>query len=302
MWNDSINDFKYYMQFELSMAKHTIDSYERDLHKFTQFCEGNNYAKLTPKDVKLSHLVQFLNFLNTAHLAPTSQARVISGIRAFYKFLLVENTIDNDPTQLLEAPRLTRTLPSTLEVHEINAMMESVDLSSAEGHRNKAIIATLYSCGLRVSELCSLQITDLFFDDGFIRVIGKGNKQRLVPIGNEAMQLITLYMHDQRRLLKTIQPKHNNIVFLNRRGAQLSRVMVFYIVRDSAAMCGVDKTISPHTLRHSFATHLIDGGADIRAVQEMLGHASIITTEIYTHLDNEYLRSNLLQFHPLSKL
>jgi integrase/recombinase XerD len=300
MWQNYIDDFKYYMQFELSMAQHTIDNYERDILKFTTFCVQNKYNGLLPQHIKLKQLTEFLNWLNDVHLCESSQARIISGIRAFYKYLLVESTIDNDPTQLLETPRLKRTLPQSLEVHEIDAMLANIDLSTNEGHRNKSIIATLYSCGLRVSEVCDLKITDLFFTDGFIRIIGKGNKQRLVPIGNEAMELITIYMNEQRKFQKKIQPQHANILFLNNRGAQLSRIMLFYIVRDSALNAGIIKTISPHVLRHSFATHLIDGGADIRAVQEMLGHASILTTEIYTHLDTDFLRSNLLQFHPLS--
>lgn len=300
MWQSTINDFKYYMQFELSMAKHTIDSYERDLHKFTLFCQQNSYDTLTPNQVKLKHLTQFLKWLNELQLCETSQARIISGIRKFYKYLLIENVIDFDPTQLLETPRLKRALPTTLEIHEIDTMLAAIDLSTTEGHRNKAIIATLYSCGLRVTELCDLKITDLFFTDGFIRVIGKGNKQRLVPIGNEAITLINVYVNEQRMFFKKINKAHENSLFLNRLGSKLSRVMIFYIIKDAALTVGINKIISPHTLRHSFATHLIDGGADIRAVQEMLGHASIITTEIYTHLDNDFLRSNLLQFHPLS--
>ncbi|MDA3780752.1 MAG: tyrosine-type recombinase/integrase, partial [Bacteroidales bacterium] len=222
---------------------------------------------------------------------------IISGIKAIYKYLLIENIVDSNPTALLESPRIKRKLPEVLSIMEIDTLLSSIDLSKAQGQRNKAIIETLYSCGLRVSELINLRLSNLFFAEGFIKVLGKGNKERFIPIGNKAIKEINYYLQD-RNLLQTISKESGNIVFLNRRGKKLSRVMIFTIVKNLAEKAGLKKKISPHTFRHSFASHLVDGGADLRAVQEMLVHESIITTEIYTHLDNEYLRDAIIQFHP----
>ncbi|MBP6619322.1 MAG: tyrosine recombinase, partial [Leadbetterella sp.] len=230
-------------------------------------------------------------------LSATSQARILSGIKAFFEFLFIEKLIIADPTELISSPRITRKLPETLHLHEIEAMMASIDLSTPEGPRNKAIIELMYSCGLRVSELINLKISDCLFQEGFIRVVGKGNKMRLVPIGNEAIKFSKIYLYEVRTQLN-IEQGHEDFLFLNRRGKALSRVMVFIIIKDLAEKAGIHKSISPHTLRHSFATHLVEGGADLRAVQEMLGHESIITTEIYTHLDRAYLQQTLKEFHP----
>jgi integrase/recombinase XerD len=239
----------------------------------------------------------FLVFLNDLGLSATSQARILSGIKAFFEYLFIEKIIITDPTELISSPRITRKLPETLHLHEIEAMMANIDLSTPEGPRNKAIIEVMYSCGLRVSELTNLKISDCLFSEGFIRVVGKGNKMRLVPIGNEAIKFSKIYQREVRIQLD-IQQGHEDYLFLNRRGKALSRVMVFLIIKDLAEKAGIHKSISPHTLRHSFATHLVEGGADLRAVQEMLGHESIITTEIYTHLDRGYLQQTLKEFHP----
>jgi integrase/recombinase XerD len=256
--------------------------------------------QLSVEDVRLSHLEGFIKWINEIGMDAHSQARIISGIRAFYKYLLLEDIVSNNPTELLLTPKLSRKLPDTLSVEEINALINTIDLSSPEGMRNKAMLETLYGCGLRVSELVNLKISDLFLDVEFIKVIGKGNKERLIPIGSQAIKFINIYKSEVR---VHITPKkgEEDMLFLNRRGSRLSRVMVFYIIKACAAAIGLQKVISPHTFRHSFATHLIEGGADLRAVQEMLGHASITTTEIYTHLDRDFLRSTIMQFHPRYK-
>jgi len=242
-------------------------------------------------------LKDFISWINETGLHARSQARIISGLKAFYNYLLIEDSIEKDPTALLQSPNIGRKLPEVLSIDEIDRILGAIDLSKPEGQRNKAIIETLYSCGLRVSELINLRITNLYFKDGFIKVTGKGNKERLVPIGEKAIKEIRYYFQD-RNLLSNIDKSGENIVFLNRRGKPLSRVMIFTIIKNLAKTAGIKKNISPHTFRHSFATHLIDGGADLRAVQEMLGHESIITTEIYTHLDREYLRDAIIRFHP----
>jgi len=295
-WELSITQFKNFLKLEKALSQNTIISYERDIKKFVFFLEINN-LKVFPEEITLNHLKDFIGWINELDLHARSQARIISGLKAFYKFLIIEDLIEKDPTALLETPSIGRKLPEVLSIEEIDHMLGVIDLSQPQGQRNKAIIETLYSCGLRVSELINLRITNLFFNDGFIKVTGKGNKERLVPIGKKAIKEIQYYFQD-RNMLSNIDKSGENIVFLNRRGKPLTRVMIFTIVKNLSKMAGIKKKISPHTFRHSFATHLIDGGADLRAVQEMLGHESIITTEIYTHLDREYLRDAIIQFHP----
>ncbi|MDK2977791.1 MAG: integrase/recombinase XerD [Bacteroidales bacterium] len=295
-WESAITQFKNFIKLEKGLSQNTIMSYERDIRKFVRFLEINN-LKVSPEEITLSHLKDFIGWINEMELHARSQARIISGLKAFYKYLIIEDYIDKDPTMLLETPNIGRKLPEVLSIEEIDRIIGAIDLSNPQGQRNKAIIETLYSCGLRVSELINLRITNLFFKDGFIKVSGKGNKERLVPIGQKAIKEIQFYFQD-RNLLSTIDKSGENIVFLNRRGKPLTRVMIFTIVKNLAKKAGIKKNISPHTFRHSFATHLIDGGADLRAVQEMLGHESIITTEIYTHLDREYLRDTIIRFHP----
>jgi len=295
-WESAISQFKNYMKLEKALSQNTIMSYERDIRKFVSFLEIN-HLQVSPEQIALSHLKDFIAWINEMELHARSQARIISGLKAFYKYLIIEDYIDKDPTMLLETPNIGRKLPEVLSIEEIDRIIGAIDLSNPQGQRNKAIVETLYSCGLRVSELINLRITNLFFKDGFIKVSGKGNKERLVPIGQKAIKEIQFYFQD-RNLLSTIDKSGENIVFLNRRGKPLTRVMIFTIVKNLAKIAGIKKNISPHTFRHSFATHLIDGGADLRAVQEMLGHESIITTEIYTHLDREYLRDAIIQFHP----
>jgi len=298
-WEIYIQGFKSFLQLEKSLSKHSVEAYIRDVGKFVSFTGVNGYESLKPEKVELKHLEEFLTWINKMDLSTTSQARIISGIRAFYKYLLIEDIINHDPTELLEAPQTGRKLPDTLSKEEVEKLINAIDLSKPEGERNKAIIETLYGCGLRVSELCQLTISNLHFDMGFIKVVGKGNKERWVPVGRQAVNQITNYMDYKRPL---IEPKKGSedILFLNRRGNKLSRVMIFHIIRTLAEKAGIRKTISPHTMRHSFATHLVEGGADLRAVQEMLGHESINTTEIYTHLDRRFLRETIEKFHPWS--
>lgn len=292
-WLDHIKNFKNYLKLERGLSGNSVESYVRDAEKLFQFCgEEKKLAHLKDEDIH-----NFLVFLNDLGLSATSQARILSGIKAFFEYLFIEKIIITDPTELISSPRITRKLPETMHLHEIEAMMANIDLSTPEGPRNKAIIEVMYSCGLRVSELTNLKISDCLFSEGFIRVVGKGNKMRLVPIGNEAIKFSKIYQREVRIQLD-IQQGHEDYLFLNRRGKALSRVMVFLIIKDLAEKAGIHKSISPHTLRHSFATHLVEGGADLRAVQEMLGHESIITTEIYTHLDRAYLQQTLKEFHP----
>lgn len=292
-WLDHIRNFKNYLKLERGLSGNSVESYVRDAEKLFQFCgEEKKIAFLKDEDIH-----NFLVFLNDLGLSANSQARILSGIKAFFEYLFIEKIIITDPTELISSPRITRKLPETLHLHEIEAMMANIDLSTPEGPRNKAIIEVMYSCGLRVSELTNLKISDCLFSEGFIRVVGKGNKMRLVPIGNEAIKFSKIYLHEVRIHLD-IQQGHEDYLFLNRRGKALSRVMVFLIIKDLTEKAGIHKSISPHTLRHSFATHLVEGGADLRAVQEMLGHESIITTEIYTHLDRGYLQQTLKEFHP----
>lgn len=296
MWETYKKGFKAYLQLERSLSSHSVEAYLRDIGHLTVFLQEKKELK-DPGSVTLRDLQQFLKWIAMLSMSDTSQARIISGIRAFYKYCMLEDITKTDPTTLLEAPKLKRALPDTLSFGEIEQLIAAIDLSKPEGGRNKAILETLYSCGLRVSELTGLRISQLYLDVGFIRVTGKGDKERLVPIGSSAIKYINLY-RNTIRVHTTPRKGNEDILFLNNRGGKLSRVMIYYIIRDLALKAGIRKTISPHTFRHSFATHLIEGGADLRAVQEMLGHASITTTEIYTHLDREFLRKTLEEFHP----
>ncbi len=288
-----------FLQLEKSLSANSIEAYTRDIDKLVRFMELQ-YDSLPPARVELHHLTSFLAWVNELGLSARSQARIISGIKSFYKFLLLEDIIETDPTSLLETPRIGRKLPEVLNHEEVELILAEIDLSSPAGRRNKAILEVLYGCGLRVSELTELRLSHVYFDQEFIRVTGKGNKERLVPIGRIALKEIRNYLPD-RNSLPGIERDHEDILFLNRRGRRLSRVMIFTIIKDLAAAAGIKKNISPHTFRHSFATELIDRGADLRAVQEMLGHESILTTEIYTHLDREFLRDAIIRFHPRSK-
>jgi integrase/recombinase XerD len=293
-WERYIKDFVSYLKIEKGLAENSILAYQNDVDKLKEFAAAS--SKL-PDQLSYDDLKQFLSTLFDLGLSARSQARIISGIKQFYGFLILENLTKVDPSELLEQPKLGRKLPEVLTIEEIDALLNAIDLSKNEGHRNRAMLETLYSCGLRVSELVGLRFSDLFFEEGFIRVIGKGNKERLVPVSPQVQKEIEIYQQHIRNHLN-IQKGSENIVFLNRRGAQLTRVMVFTIIKNLAESIGLQKNISPHTFRHSFATHLIEGGANLRAIQEMLGHESITTTEIYTHLDQRFLRDAILSYHP----
>jgi integrase/recombinase XerD len=295
LWEPYKKGFKAYLQLERSLAGNSIEAYLADIEKLTTFLLLKNIKK-NPSELDLGDLQQFVKWIAELGMTQSSQARIISGLRTFYKYCLLEDITKTDPTALLEAPKLKRTLPDVLSFGEIENIIASIDLSSPEGTRNKAIVETMYSCGLRVSEVVNLKLSQLYLDVGFIRVIGKGDKERLVPIGSSAIKYITIYLNTRKHVV--IQRGEEDILFLNRRGKRLTRVMIFLIIKDLVKKAGITKNISPHTFRHSFATHLVEGGADLRAVQEMLGHESITTTEIYTHLDREFLRKTLEQFHP----
>lgn len=296
MWDPYKKGFKAYLQLEKSLSDNSVQAYLRDIELLTNYLQEKKTLE-SPSDITLKNLQSFLKWITELGMTATSQARIISGLRAFYKYCLMEQISKTDPTTLLEAPKLKRSLPDVLGFDEIEKIISQVDLSKPEGERNKAILETMYSCGLRVSEVVNLKISQLYLDVGFIRVIGKGDKERLVPIGSSAVKHINIYKNSIR--VHVAATKGNeDVLFLNNRGSKLSRVMIFYIIKDLALKAGIKKTVSPHTFRHSFATHLVEGGADLRAVQEMLGHASITTTEIYTHLDREFLRKTLEKFHP----
>lgn len=300
LWKSNINDFKYYLQVEKSLSENSVISYESDIHKLMSFIEMF-YPTKKPSDVTLQNLQEFLKYISDFHFTETTQSRIISGIKHFYKFLILENYIQTSPAELLETPRVKRKLPVFLSVEEIDLMLSFIDRSTAEGERNLAMLETMYSCGLRVSELISLKLSDLHINDGFISVIGKGDKQRLIPIGKSALRLIDNYLTHHRNHIK-IKKNNEDMIFLSKRGTPITRQMVFYVIKDLAEKAGIKKPLSPHTFRHSFATHLVEGGADLRAVQEMLGHESITTTEIYTHLDQYFLRENILSYHPRNNL
>jgi integrase/recombinase XerD len=296
MWEPYKKGFKAYLQLERSLSDNSIQAYLADIEKLTSFLLANDLKK-NPAEIDLSDLQQFIRWIAELGMTSTSQARIISGIKTFYKYCLLEDISTKDPTTLLEAPKLKRALPDVLTFNEIENIIGQIDLSTAEGTRNKAILETMYSSGLRVSEIVNLKLSQLYLDVEFIRVIGKGNKERLIPIGESAIKYINIYRTGVRAH-QVIQPGEEDILFLNRRGKRLTRVMIFLIIKDLVNKAGIKKNISPHTFRHSFATHLVEGGADLRAVQEMLGHESITTTEIYTHLDREFLRKTLEKFHP----
>jgi len=298
-WQSFIKGFKSYLRLEKSLSDNTVQAYLRDIGKFVNYLETES-IKLNAEETKLEHFEGFVKAINELGFDAQSQARIIAGIRAFYRYLLMEDIVSENPTELLTAPKLSRKLPDTLSVDEINALVDSIDLSIPQGVRNRAMLEVLYGCGLRVSEMTTLKISNLFLDVDFIKVIGKGDKERLVPIGSQAIKYINMYKNEVR-VHVPVQKGEEDFLFLNRRGKGLKRMYVFLVIKECAAKIGLQKTISPHTFRHSFATHLIEGGADLRAVQEMLGHASITTTEIYTHLDRDYLRSTIMQFHPRYK-
>jgi integrase/recombinase XerD len=294
-WTNIIKNFTTYLKLEKGLSENSIEAYLRDVSRFGNYC-----VDLLPQDVKPIHISSFFTALLEAELlAETSQARMLSSIRSFYKYLMYEDIIELDPCSLVEAPKIGRKLPDPLTVDEIDLMLEVIDKSTPLGVRNASIIETMYSCGLRVSELVNLKIRDVYFDSDFVRVFGKGSKERLVPLGSFAKRSIKNYMEEHRGA-KGIKEGEKDIIFLNNRGARLTRVMIFTIISKTADLAGIKRNISPHSLRHSFATHLLEGGADLRAIQEMLGHSSITTTEIYTHLDNSYLKSVIKEFHPRS--
>ncbi len=298
-WESYKRGFKAYLQLEKSLSANSVEAYLHDIQKLQQYIECV-HAEVSPAQVTGEHLKDFLGWITQLGMEARSQARILSGIKGFFRYLLLENEIKKDPSELIESPRIGRKLPETLTVEEIDRMIGVIDMSKPEGHRNRALLETLYGCGLRVSEAVNLRITDLYFNEGFIRVTGKGNKERLIPIGLTAIKYITVYAQETRRH-QNVSKEAKDILFLNKRGGKLSRIMIFKIIKDLAVKCGIQKTISPHTLRHSFATHLVEGGADLRAVQEMLGHESITTTEVYTHLDRRYLRDTIISFHPRYK-
>lgn len=297
-WQQAIKGFRAYLQLERSLATNSVEAYVRDIEKLYHFTQTYP-TPVTPGEIKLNDLRKFIAFVNELGMLPASQARVLSGIKAFYKYLLTEDPNATDPSELLESPKIQRKLPDTLSFNDIESLINAIDLSKPEGTRNKAMLEMLYGCGLRVSELTELKLSNLYLEIEFIKVTGKGSKERLVPIGGAAIKALKIWI-EQVRLHIAVKKGHEDFVFLNRRGSKLSRVYVFMMIKDLAAQTGLKKTISPHTFRHSFATHLVEGGADLRAVQEMLGHESITTTEIYTHLDREYLKSTIIQHHPRS--
>lgn len=299
-WTPTIKGFKSYLQLERSLSENSIQAYLHDVEMLVQYFILHE-IDVSPQNVEQKQVEDFIQYVSKLGMSATSQARILSGIKAFYKYMLIEDMIVKSPTELLEAPKIGRKLPDVLSIEEINSIIDAIDLSTNEGERNKAMLETLYSCGLRVSELVNLKLSNLMFDDGFIIVRGKGDKERIVPIGSVAMKHINIYVNQIRSHMPNIKKESENILFLNRRGAQLTRVMVFTIIKQLIEKTGINKQVSPHTFRHSFATHLVEGGADLRAVQEMLGHESITTTEIYTHLDREYLRQAIIDFHPRSK-
>lgn len=295
-WRSAIKGFQAYLKLEKGLSDNSIEAYSRDIDKLQQYADIQ-INKLNPEVVTLNDLRLFINWINELGMIPASQARILSGIKSFYKYLLVEDIISNSPAELLESPKKQRKLPDTLSHEDINRLISVIDLSKPDGARNKAIIEVLYSCGLRVSELTELKLSNLYLEIEFIKVVGKGNKERLVPMGGEAIKALKIWIENVR-VHVPIKKGEDDMVFLNRRGSRISRVYIFMLIKQLAELAGVKKSISPHTLRHSFATHLVEGGADLRAVQEMLGHESITTTEIYTHLDREYLKTVITDYHP----
>jgi len=298
LWQSYIKGFTAYLKLERSLSGNSVDAYLNDIDKLNQYFQSVNsqpdLTQISVNDIKL-----FISWLNNLGMLGSTQARVISGLKAFFSYLMLEDIVQNNPMAMIESPKLVRKLPDTLNIHEINSLIDSIDASKPEGMRNKAIIEVLYGCGLRVSELTELRLSNLYPQIEFVKVIGKGNKERLIPVGGVALKLLEIYINQIRVHVK-IKKGNEDFIFLNRFGAKLSRITIFNLIKALAIQTGINKTISPHTLRHSFATHLIEGGADLRAVQEMLGHSSITTTEIYTHIDRDYLREVVTQFHPRS--
>jgi integrase/recombinase XerD len=297
MWEAYLKGFKAYLQLERSMSDNTVEAYLHDVAMLRDHVQ-DAYPGVSVETVKLEHLQSLMASIYDLGLSAGTQARVLSGVKSFFRYLLLEEVIKRDPTELLDAPKLRRSLPHVLSLTEIDKLFEAIDHSKPEGTRNHAMLETMYSCGLRVSELITLRLSNLYLDVGFVKVLGKGNKERLVPIGDAAVKHIKLYREHVRNHMEVIKKDSEDILFLNRRGAGMSRVMVFLILQDLAKKIGLKQSVHPHTLRHSFATHLVEGGADLRAVQEMMGHKSITTTEIYTHLDRGYLRQTLEKYHP----
>ena len=297
-WSESKKGYETFLRIEKSLSPNSVSAYVNDINKLISFVE-EHYPNLTPETVKLAQLRKFVEWMNLNGISPRTQARTISGVKSFYKFLLIEEAVENDPTTLLESPRIGRKLPEILTDDEINDLIDAIDVAKAEGLRNRAILETLYSCGLRVTELVDLKVSNLHFEQEFLRIAGKGERERLVPISKRAIEDIKKYLVSSRKKL-LIEKGFENIVFLNRRGKKLSRVMIFTIIKNLAEKIKLEKNISPHTFRHSFASALVQGGADLRTVQEMLGHESILTTEIYAHLDKEYLKDTVNRFHPRS--
>lgn len=300
MWQSYLVGFKAYLKLEKSLSPNSIDAYIHDVEKLCQFLAVKELT-LQPQEITLHTLREFIRFINELDINTTSQARIISGIKAFYKYLLLEDMVKINPAELLESPKITRKLPDTLSVDEIDKMLATINMSTDEGTRNHAIIETMFSCGLRVSEAIGLKISDIFWKEEFIKVVGKGNKERLVPISKRALKEIDIYLHSVRNKLN-IHKSCTDIIFLNRRGKNLTRVYIFLAIKEMAQKAQINKNISPHSLRHSFATTLVDAGADLRSVQQMLGHESITTTEIYTHISKEYLHDVINSFHPRRKL
>lgn len=298
IWVEFIDSYKSYLTLEKSLSGNTVEAYLKDINKFTTFLEGQGFAG-TPDKVTQDNIRSFIDLINEAGMSASSQARALSGVKSFFKYLLLQDDIEKDPSALIETPKIGRKLPVVLTPEEVEKLILAVDLDSETGYRNRAILEVLYGGGTRVSELVNLRLTDVHFDEGFIKVQGKGNKERLIPMGKKAKDAIVAYLQNYRGTLK-IGRNDENVLFLNRRGNKMTRVMIFTIIKDLATKIGLEKNISPHTFRHSFATHLIEGGADLRAIQDMLGHESITTTEVYTHLDKEFLKDTILRFHPRS--
>ena len=299
IWEDSIQAFEGYLRIERGLSENSVESYIRDINKLSQYVEMEKKS-IVPESIQFKDLQDFIQYISELGIETSSQARLISGVRAFYRFLTINGNIEIDPSELLIQPKVGRKLPDIINNKEIDELIAAIDLSKPEGERNKAILEVLYACGLRVSELTNLKLSNLYLNDDFIKVVGKGSKERLVPIGSSAIKQLNIYVNQVRNHQK-IQNGFEDFVFLNRRGKSLSRVMIFTIIKDLAERIGLNKTISPHTFRHSFASELVERGADLRAVQEMLGHESITTTEIYTHLDRQFLKSTISQFHPRGK-
>lgn len=300
-WEKAIRDFTAYMKLERSFSKNTVDAYQRDLKKYVSFLAARGEAIL-PLDVQQDDLSKFLGWLAEIGMEPKSQARILTGLRAFYKYFLLEDLLDESPAEMLEPPKLSKKLPEVLSIEEVQRILLAIDLSQHHGTRNRAMIEVLYACGLRVSEMCELKISNVFFEERYVKVIGKNDKERIVPIGEEALKFIKLYLETERKQLKKIKKGAENTVFLSVRGAVVGRISVFLIIKEVAKLAGITKNISPHTFRHSFATHLVEGGADLRAVQDMLGHESITTTEMYTHIDTDFLKETIYLYHPRQKM